>query len=810
METRNGLSLILLIFAAMVDEAYQDCAAGAFDETFSRFKVTDVLSSTGNERTVTFGCRFGYHYEDEDPTQPNFLLSQETLHCANGEWDGFPRKCSASYYTLLEALDHLDYRNESAWEGEKLEIDFFIKSPSFITEGPFVYKANGDEVPNAEMSGFLRQDRGVYSRYVRWTAYLTKEDTGYYYYHDKEVAYYDRQLRQIVSSPRYEYFYIEVSGPQDGEWGEWTPWGDCTSTCGVSTRYRERACDNPPPLNGGADCPGPANMTEACPVDLCPVHGGWSGWGAWSECSVTCGGGSITRSRACDDPAPSWGGDDCPGEAEETEVCSPDPCPVDGNWAPWSTWSACSRTCGGGTTGRVRTCTDPAPEHGGSDCAGEDAEFTDCGDAACRTDGNWAQWTEWSPCSKTCGFGIKTRERTCSDPPPTNGGDDCPGVGIPDNYFQQEDCMDVYDCPVHGNWTEWSAWGNCTLACGGGEIVRSRNCTNPVPAFGGRSCEGNATEVIPDCNPEPCGVDGAWSGWSNWTSCTKTCGGGTMFRNRTCTEPPPTHGGLDCEGTSGDAMACHTERCLDGAWTQWSPWSVCSRSCRGGVQARSRSCTDPRPGPGGSDCPDSSDPRSYSQWQRCNEQPCPIHGLWSSWSSWSACPVTCGGSYRVSVRNCSQPEPQWGGRQCPGNAVKTWRCKTMACPLFGAPEGVVLIPSDTNVTVVWSLPLEYEWPLLYYNVHYRKRLTGNESLSTVLHSKSGVHPYRIYNLTSFRTLPTKDNITFSMTVRGLSAFTDYELCLTATYGHHAAMSGHSQVLVVRTLKHGSLPAIKRK
>ena len=49
-----------------------------------------------------------------------------------------------------------------------------------------------------------------------------------------------------------------------------------------------------------------------------------------------------------------------------------------------------------------------------------------------------------------------------------------------------------------------------------------------------------------------------------------------------------------------------------------------------------------------------------------------------------------------------------------------------------------------------------------------------------------------------------------MTVRGLPAYTDYELCLTAKHGHGAAMSGHSEVNKVRTLRHGKLRHIESK
>ncbi|XP_078688578.1 polycystin family receptor for egg jelly-like isoform X2 [Branchiostoma floridae x Branchiostoma belcheri] len=61
------------------------------------------------------------------------------------------------------------------------------------------------------------------------------------------------------------------------------------------------------------------------------VAGGWSAWDAWTECSVTCGNvtGSRTRTRRCDNPEPLFGGRSCTGDAQETSACSSDvPCPV--------------------------------------------------------------------------------------------------------------------------------------------------------------------------------------------------------------------------------------------------------------------------------------------------------------------------------------------------------------------------------------------------------------------------------------------------------------------------------------------------
>ena len=57
---------------------------------------------------------------------------------------------------------------------------------------------------------------------------------------------------------------------------------------------------------------------------------------------------------------------------------------VDGGWASWSEWQPCSVTCGGGgSENRNRTCTNPSPQYGGANCNGDAEGVQECGDVPC-------------------------------------------------------------------------------------------------------------------------------------------------------------------------------------------------------------------------------------------------------------------------------------------------------------------------------------------------------------------------------------------------------------------------------------------
>uniref|UniRef100_A0A7M5UUA0 Uncharacterized protein n=1 Tax=Clytia hemisphaerica TaxID=252671 RepID=A0A7M5UUA0_9CNID len=178
-------------------------------------------------------------------------------------------------------------------------------------------------------------------------------------------------------------------------------------------------------------------------------------------------------------------------------------------------------------------------------------------------------------------------------------------------------------CPINGGFTDWTSWAGCNADCGptntGLTETRSRTCTNPAPDYFGNTCVGDLSESSA-CNMDPCPVDGDWTNWANWATCSLPCGTGSQSRTRTCTNPTPEHGGNPCSGDGTESQNCNTFPCpIHGEWGQWSNWTDCDKPCGVGFQNRSRVCDDPAPAHGGDDCVGTL----TSQRQICNVHYCP-------------------------------------------------------------------------------------------------------------------------------------------------------------------------------------------
>uniref|UniRef100_A0A3Q2CI55 Uncharacterized protein n=1 Tax=Cyprinodon variegatus TaxID=28743 RepID=A0A3Q2CI55_CYPVA len=241
-----------------------------------------------------------------------------------------------------------------------------------------------------------------------------------------------------ISTSQIELLSSGLCQASDGNWGLWSPWSACTTTCGEGNITRIRLCNNPPPSKGGKGCTGNTRETKPCNNTLCPVTGGWTAWNEWSQCSTSCGGGLMSRQRECLNPAPQNGGKPCAGEATDYKACNKQP--SDGNWGLWSPWSACTTTCGEGNITRIRLCNNPPPSKGGKGCTGNTRETKPCNNTLCPVTGGWTAWNEWSQCSTSCGGGLMSRQRECLNPAPQNGGKPCAGEATDYKACNKQPC----------------------------------------------------------------------------------------------------------------------------------------------------------------------------------------------------------------------------------------------------------------------------------------------------------------------------------------------------------------------------------
>eukprot|EP00116_Pleurobrachia_bachei_P007604 sb/3467866/ len=71
----------------------------------------------------------------------------------------------------------------------------------------------------------------------------------------------------------------------------------------------------------------------------------------------------------------------------------------------------------------------------------------------------------------------------------------------------------------------------------------------------------NPKKLFPNF-PIPPAVEGGYTAWSDWSVCSEECGGGDQSRTRTCTNPSPAHGGRACpEEVSTDKRTCNLQAC---------------------------------------------------------------------------------------------------------------------------------------------------------------------------------------------------------------------------------------------------------
>ncbi|XP_029174565.1 spondin-1 isoform X2 [Nylanderia fulva] len=485
-------------------------------------------------------------------------------------------------------------------------------------------------------------------------------------------------------------------------------------------------------------------------------------WGEWSPCSVTCGRGTQLKQRRfrdeaaaaankCDtsltDRRPCYNAESpyCTGNGRHDGLLDSEKCEL----TPWSSWSSCSSTCGEGSKTRSRNfrhkkhrkqckAVPNGPRLQESiDCENEPCESEDMeevrqrfnhlnGDdededyAGERADGTgeiieeWLQkcpadryteWSIWSPCSSSCGPGVKLRSRLHKGMYSGLNKDD--GDSHEECKVQQASC--VAEIP------------SCDFSRDEAEKI----CSEPMQK--GR-CNSNILRAYFDKQTGRChlfsysGCDGNRNNFPTEQDCNNVCGNfqrelkanlSAIMKNlkvslssvlsyhipvqeQRSAKAKRAHVKEDFKGiqTSSQIMESSENNKVDCQVSEWSKWSRCE-SCRGySISTRG---TIPAQG-GGKDCP-----KKLIRKKKCHKiPPCSLQGdgigrrfhrdknsavkdeisvncKVTPWSTWSKCSATCGEALRTRVRSVTvQPRGSWA-KLCPALA-EFKKCHRVDCP----------------------------------------------------------------------------------------------------------------------------------
>ena len=297
--------------------------------------------------------------------------------------------------------------------------------------------------------------------------------------------------------------------PVDCAVSAWSLWLPCSQSCAsvggarAGTRTRIRRILGWGASFGGAACP-PLVQRQACGVSRCPVDCVASDWKC-RTCSKTCGSGIAQCKRRVVSQG-KFGGRIC--ARAQPRPCQVRPCRRDCTVSAWSAWSACSKTCGlGGVQKRSRSVTQQ-PRAGGKACPPATGSRYCAWQGQCPVDCATSAWSTWTACSRTCGGGTRMRHRWVRSQT-AFGGRLCPAL---DQHSACATAPCAVDCKV-GPWTA-CAVAQCSAKCGGGTMQCHRVITAPAAA-GGRVCPATTNTVacnLKTCAVD-CTVS-EWGSWS--------------------------------------------------------------------------------------------------------------------------------------------------------------------------------------------------------------------------------------------------------------------------------------------------------
>ncbi|XP_053321867.1 ADAMTS-like protein 1 [Spea bombifrons] len=449
-------------------------------------------------------------------------------------------------------------------------------------------------------------------------------------------------------------------------------------------------------------------------------------------CSVSCGGGYQLTSAECYDLRSGRVVADqyCHYYPENVkpkpklQECNMDPCLASDGYKQimpydlyhplprWEStpWTACSSSCGGGIQSRSVSCVEEDIHGQVSSVEEWKCMYTPkmpivqpCNIFDCP---KWLA-QEWSPCTVTCGHGLRYRVVLCIDHRGIHTG----GCSPKTKPHIKEECTVHIPCyktkeklPVEAKlpWYKQAqeleeaiavseepsfipdAWSPCSVSCGAGVQQRTVKCqvllsfSQTIADLPPEECEGPKPALHRTCYSGPCNGESVeynseedelnygelkdieelydWE-YEGFSECSESCGGGVQEAIVVCRNK-------QTQATVGENLCvagrrpppllktCNMEACPP-RW-EIGNWSSCSLTCGVGLQTRDVFCshllsreTNETVVLGDDFC---SQPKP-TLVQACNRFDCPP--VWYT-SEWKQCSQTCGGGIQTREVLCKQ------------------------------------------------------------------------------------------------------------------------------------------------------------
>ncbi|KAK2849224.1 hypothetical protein Q5P01_009058 [Channa striata] len=229
----------------------------------------------------------------EDGFSSAFVVAHETGHVLGMEHDGQGNRCGDEVHMgsimapLVQAAFHRFHWSRCSMQ----ELGRYLHSYDCLRDDPFDH--NWPSLPQLpglhySMNEQCRFDFGV--GYTMCTALQKAGQSGTQY------RTFDPCKQLWCSHPDNPFFCKTKKGPpidgtmcgngkhcfkghciwltpdimkQDGNWGPWSEFGQCSRTCGGGVQFRTRDCDSPKPANGGRSCMGAGYQFQMCNTNEC-------------------------------------------------------------------------------------------------------------------------------------------------------------------------------------------------------------------------------------------------------------------------------------------------------------------------------------------------------------------------------------------------------------------------------------------------------------------------------------------------------------------------------------------------------------